>query len=228
MGSPVIAQQAVLSSYPAMFTGWISRFHFFSGAISLAEVQELTSYSVPSFYVVANSGVTQKEGSEYCASQGLRLCDLMDVESVCIDPHYSPATFPTASQGSIRVPPCSNSAMKAELNAGNAQLACCSQYSDSKLIGNLTRPILRTDALTASSFLYNSKTHGYGHEGLSVLRSDNVDGSWCPRSDSSSEWVQISFPKATIVSRIEVNRGVDYNGNMGYLKTFQREQLSHG
>ncbi|KAG3110385.1 hypothetical protein PI124_g9810 [Phytophthora idaei] len=228
MGSPVIAQQAVLSSYPAMFTGWISRFHFFSGAISLAEVQELTSYSVPSFYVVANSGVTQKEGSEYCASQGLRLCDLMDVESVCIDPHYSPATFPTASQGSIRVPPCSNSAMKAELNAGNAQLACCSQYSDSKLIGNLTRPILRTDALTASSFLYNSKTHGYGHEGLSVLRSDNVDGSWCPRSDSSSEWVQISFPKATIVSRIEVNRGVDYNGNMGYLKIFQREQLSHG
>ncbi|KAG7392161.1 cadherin, EGF LAG seven-pass G-type receptor, partial [Phytophthora pseudosyringae] len=216
--------QALLSSYPAMFTGWISRFHFFTGAISLAQIEELTSYSVPSFFVVANSRVdpvTQDEGNKYCSGRSLRLCDLVDFESLCVDPHYSPAILPSASQGPMLVPGCSNSATKAEQNAGNAQIACCSQYYDAKLIGELARPIIKADALTASSFLNNSIYHGYGYGGLSALRSDTVNAAWCPESASSSEWVQISFPKATVVSRVQVYPAIDVNGNVGYLKTFQ-------
>jgi hypothetical protein len=45
LGSPSIAREAVLSSRAALFKGWIARFHYFAGAISLAQVQELVSYS---------------------------------------------------------------------------------------------------------------------------------------------------------------------------------------
>ncbi|KAL3659515.1 hypothetical protein V7S43_015505 [Phytophthora oleae] len=232
-GFPMIAEQAVLSSHLAMFTGWISRFHYFAGAISLSEVQELMSLSVPSFYVItdaSNDPVTQTRGSAYCHNLDLRLCDLMDFDSLCINPHNNLSRFPSASQGQMNVPHCLNTDSKAEQNADNAQLACCSPYADSKLIGALSRPILRTTALTASSYLNNDKSHGFGYGGLDVLRSDNVDGSWCPASASPFEWVQISFPKATVVSRIEVLSGVDAKGNAGYLNIFQmawRHSSSH-
>ncbi|KAG1708575.1 hypothetical protein DVH05_022203 [Phytophthora capsici] len=224
LGSPTIAQQAVLSSDTSMFTGWISRFHYFAGAISLSEVQELLSLSVPSFYVVtdaSNGPVTHKNGTTYCHNLGLRLCDLMDLDSLCVNPHNNLSIFPSASQGQMIVPHCLNTASKAEQNAGNAQVACCSPFTDSKLIGNVSRPILRATALTASSFLNNSRRHGFGYGGLNVLRSGNVDGSWCPASNSPSEWIQISFPKATVISRIQCVPGFDANGNTGYLKKFQ-------
>lgn len=40
-----VAETAVLSAQDNRFTGWISRFHFFSGAISDSQVKELLSYS---------------------------------------------------------------------------------------------------------------------------------------------------------------------------------------
>ncbi|OWZ24347.1 LOW QUALITY PROTEIN: Protocadherin Fat [Phytophthora megakarya] len=50
LGSPTIADEAVLSSSPNPFKGWISRFHYFAGAVSSDQVNELASYSVSLLY----------------------------------------------------------------------------------------------------------------------------------------------------------------------------------
>jgi hypothetical protein len=71
--------------------------------------------------------LTTDEGEEYCGNLGLRLCDTMDFESLCVGAQYSLATFPSASQGTMFASTCSNSGGKVEQNAGNARLACCSQ-----------------------------------------------------------------------------------------------------
>jgi hypothetical protein len=89
------------------------------------------------------------------------------------------------------------------------------------LIGESTHPISKTGALTASSFLNNSHEHGYGYGGLDAIRSDNTKGAWCAASKFSSEWIQITFPKATVISRVEMHQGRDANGNTGSLKTFR-------
>lgn len=153
LGSPTIASQAVLSRSIDPFSGWISRFHYFSGAISLDQVIELTAYSgkegaapfitvtltplmfvfffasVPYFYKLAdavNASISHKTGEHYCSSKGLRLCDPLDFTTLCVDLAYGPSAFPSASQGTITVPACKNSATRAEQNAQDATLACCS------------------------------------------------------------------------------------------------------
>lgn len=40
-----LVQMATLSSQEAPFLGWIARFHYFSGALSVYQVQQLLSYS---------------------------------------------------------------------------------------------------------------------------------------------------------------------------------------
>ncbi|KAG6574579.1 protocadherin fat-like protein [Phytophthora cinnamomi] len=175
-GLPVVAQQAELSKATSMFTGWISRFHYFAGAISLDQVEELTTYSVPSFYNVAGvNNVDHETGKHFCNGQRLRLCDPIDFTTLCVEPMYSPLTFPSASQGIMTVPACQNLATRAEQNARDANLACCSQGGETKLIGETSHPVIKADAITASSFLNSSRKHGYGYDGLDVVRSDSVD-----------------------------------------------------
>ncbi|KAL4115208.1 hypothetical protein PRNP1_014066 [Phytophthora ramorum] len=83
LGAPTIAKEAVLSAQSARFTGWISRFHYFAGAIALFQVQELVSYSVPTFFKRTKDQITQAGGQTYCSSQNLRLCDPQDFDSLC-------------------------------------------------------------------------------------------------------------------------------------------------
>lgn len=185
--------------------------------------------TVPTFFNVPVQGaasVGYSAGSAFCKSQQLRLCSDVDVDSVCTDSVTgSNQVFPMENSFNLTAGKCTISSTKAQLNAGQATLMCCSTAPvERALIGNASEPVLTTSALSASSFLNNRKANGYGYNGMEVLRSGSASSAWCAASTSSAtEWVQVNFPRPSMVVRARIYPGTSVEGTTGRLNSFYFE-----
>lgn len=177
-------------------------------------------FAVP---VADGSSVEYSAGSAYCKSHQLRLCSDVDVEFICTDSSAGQA-FPIENNFALIAGKCPTSSSKAQVNAGQATLMCCITGAVKRnLIGDALDPVLTSGSLSASSFLNNRKAHGYGYNGMEAVRS-GASSAWCAASTSSAtEWVQVNFPRPSMISRARIYSGVSVEGATGRLTGFYLE-----
>lgn len=170
-----------------------------------------------------SSAIGYAEGEQFCKQQNLRLCSAVELGLVCTKALGAKRTFPLENNGSLNAGACSEDNRQAQVNAGDATLICCSTAAaaiERKLLGPSRDPVLPSGAVTASSFLNNERSHGYGYHGMNTLRSDNAASAWCAASSLSTEWVQLAFPRLSIVSKVAIYPGSSLNGSVGRLQSF--------